>query len=103
MNNDQKRLNSMLMEKKSLPECARKRMLDKEIQVLQSKLKGNDFKPKILVKYSGKVVGVLDYNEKESSWIYESNDGSCLEVGFKYEDARTWASINGFHLKVVGE
>ena len=101
MKDDQKRLNALLMEKKSLPECARKRILEKEIIELQNKLKGKSTKPKILVKYSGKVVGVLDYNDKESSWMYESNDGSCLEVGFKYEDARTWASINGFHLKVV--
>lgn len=101
MKEDQKRLESLIMEKKSLPDCERKRVLERVINEMKSKTKTVQDKPDILVRYAGKTVGILDFNEKESSWLYKSNDGSTIEVGFKYEDARTWASMNGFQLKVV--
>jgi hypothetical protein len=101
MNDDRKKLELLIMEKKSLPECERKRNLEKEIQKLQQKVKNKDNRPEILVRYAGKVVGLLDFDTKENAWLYKSNDGSTLEVGFTYDDARAWASMNSFQLKVI--
>ena len=87
--------------KKSLPDCERKRELDKEIQSMKAEIHSNQtHEPIILVKHAGKPIGVLDYDSKESSWVFRSNNGSKTEVGFQYEDARGWASMNGFQLKV---
>lgn len=95
------RLEFLVKERKSLLECARKREISKEIEELKSKLaKNNQFEPFILVKYAGKSIGRLEFDSKESSYIFKSNDGSSTEVGFKYEDVRGWASMNGFQLKI---
>ena len=95
-------LERLVSEKRSLPDCERRRNLEKKINELGSKLKNeSDLQPEVLVKYAGKVIGKLKFNTQESSWMYHCNDGSASEVAFSYDEARSWASMAGYHLKVV--
>lgn len=95
-------LDKLVSEKKSLPDCARRKMLEEKIKVLQKKVKDcSDLQPEILVRYAGKMIGKLKYNTQEASWVYHSNDGSTTEVAFSYDEARSWASMAGYQLKVV--
>ena len=95
-------LDKLVSEKKSLPDCARRRELEAKIKDLQKKVKNcSDIQPEILVRYAGKNIGKLRYNNAESSWVYHSNDGSTTEVAFSYDEARSWASMAGYQLKVV--
>lgn len=102
MNEKRIELEKLQKEKRSLPDCARRRELEKKIQIVEREVKStSDQKPEITVRYSGKVVGRLDFDQKESSWVFLGNDGTRIEVGFDYNEAKTWASITGYRLKVV--
>lgn len=102
MNVNVSELDKLILERKSLPDCPRRRALDSKIEDIKSKTKKNpDNKPIVLVKYAGKNVGQLKYNDAESSWWFHCDDGSVFEVGFDYSDARNWGATNGYTLKVT--
>lgn len=99
--NLKEKLEKLTKEKKSLADCPRKRQLEIEIKELTKQMDESSNEPTILVKHSGKVIGNLDYNQNESSWWFKANDGSKLEIGFSYDEVRSWASINRHQIKVV--
>jgi hypothetical protein len=104
MNSNVSEVEKLILERKSLPDCPRRRLLDQKIEEIKKKTKKSfDGKPLVLVKYASRVVGSLKYNDDESSWFFHCDDGSVFEVGFKYEDAKNWAAVNGYQLKVSHE
>lgn len=97
------KIDSLINLKKSLPDCKRKREIEEEIKNLKLELQNNSVnstEPSILVRHSGKVVGRLDYNKSENAWVFKSNDGSSVEIGFYWTDVTTWAALNGYRVKV---
>lgn len=94
-------IDSLINIKKSLPDCKRKREIEEEIQKLKNDLEKVEAKdPSILVRHSGKVIGRLDFNKNESSWIFKLNNGTTEEIGFYWNDVTTWAALNGYRVKV---
>jgi hypothetical protein len=98
--NVREKIEKLVKEKRSLPECVRRREIEIEIRKLSEESNPLSTEPSIIVKYAGKVVGRLEYNVLESSWFFKANDGSKTEIGFHYHEARSWASMNGYQIKV---
>jgi len=101
MNESQKeRVERLTKEVRGLHACERKRMLEKELEGLKTVKKSTNPNLNITVKHNGKVVGSLDFSTEESSWFFTDMKNAKTEVGFTYQEARQWAALNGFRLKV---
>lgn len=86
--------------KKGLPDCPKKKEIENEIQNLKKQIDFLADSPFITVKHAGKAIGRLEYDKGESCWGYRNGAGFFTEIGFTYEDAKNWASMNGYQLKV---